>query len=259
MSKKIDALADWLLEVVEGRQPWVDITEKEPGLSDDDAYRIQHALMARRIAKGDTLVGYKAAVTNAKAQAERGMSGPMVGALLGSAVLPEGPRVPFIADARNAIEGEVGVILKADLPGPNVTPADAFLAIGGYMPAIEVAVQPKGVKRSTQMTYATHKSAGYVIFGGPVTAPHGIDLRTEGMTLYINGEVRATATAAEVLGDPLVSVAEIANNVHKYGGCLKAGHRMITGSINQPIELEPGDDVRIDFTRLGSIGCRFTA
>ena len=255
----IEKLADWLLEIVEGRQPWQDIMERDPKLSDDDAYRVQGALMRRRVANGDALVGYKAAVTNAKAQAERGMSGPMVGALLTSAVLPEGPRVPFVADARNAIEGEVGVILKADLPGPNVTPMDALMAIGGYMPAIEVAVQPKGVKRSTQMTYATHKSAGWVIFGGPITAPHGIDLRTEGMTLYINGEVRATATAAEVLGDPLISVAAIANHVHKYGGCLRAGDKMITGSINQPIDLAPGDDVRFDFTRLGSVGCRFTA
>lgn len=257
MSKNIDELAGWLLDVVEGRLPWQDILEKEPDLSHEDAYRVQHAVMKRKAAGGDPVVGFKAGMTSQARQRELGITEPVVGTVLASAILSEGTRVPFLAGWRMLVEAEIGVVLKSDLPGPNATVMDAFQAVAGYVPAIEVGGGPTGNKRSHPMTLATQKLYGYVIYGGPVTAPYGIDLRTEGVVITINDETRGSACAVEVMGNPLNAVACMANMLHRSGAMLKAGMTVMSGSILPGIAVEPGDAVRLDYTRLGSVGCRF--
>jgi 2-oxopent-4-enoate/cis-2-oxohex-4-enoate hydratase len=97
------------------------------------------------------------------------------------------------------------------------------------------------------------------VFGQPLTSPPGIDLRLEGVVLRVNGEVRASATAVEVLGDPLNAVVFIANKLAELGLSLKAGMVLMTGSIVPSVVVSPGDEVQVDFTRLGQVRVRFVA
>ena len=66
-----------------------------------------------------------------------------------------------------------------------------------------------------------------------------------------NGEVGTLH--ALVLGDPLNSVAFMANKLAGYGRELKAGMVLMTGSIVASIPLEVGDHIEAKFTRLGSV------
>jgi 2-keto-4-pentenoate hydratase len=61
------------------------------------------------------------------------------------------------------------------------------------------------------------------------------------------------------MGDPYVAAAFIANTVLANGDRLRAGMILMTGSIIAAIPVATGDDVRVDFTRLGSVGVRFRA
>lgn len=260
MKNSLEHLVERIADRVAARSPWKDVLEDEPGLTDADAYRIQFELMRERASQGDAVVGYKAAYTSAAVQAQRGNGGPIVGAFLNSANLPESEPVAIVADSRNAVEPEVAILLGADLPGPHVTPLDVKRATAALLPAIEVAVgAPGNVDRSRQMVIATHKTAGSVIVGGPGLAPDGIDLRVEGAVMSINGKVRGSATAVEVMGDPYIAAAFIANTVLANGDRLRAGMILMTGSIIAAIPVAAGDDVRVDFTRLGSVGVRFRA
>jgi 2-oxopent-4-enoate/cis-2-oxohex-4-enoate hydratase len=72
-----------------------------------------------------------------------------------------------------------------------------------------------------------------------------------------NGQRVATAAAAEVLGNPLNSLAWLANALGKLGGKLRAGDVVMTGSISKVFRPKAGDAVRASFTRLGSVSCRF--
>jgi 2-keto-4-pentenoate hydratase len=108
------------------------------------------------------------------------------------------------------------------------------------------------------MGIAIHKSNGGIVLGGPMTSPYGIDLRLEGMVISINGEVRGSATGVEVLGDPLSLVAIIANKIGQYGGTLKAGMVLMTGSIVTAMPVAPGDHLLVEFTRLGKLAVRFS-
>lgn len=89
-------------------------------------------------------------------------------------------------------------------------------------------------------------------------APEGIDLRVEGAILRVNGEVRGSATAVEVLGDPINAVVFIANKVWELGWALKAGMVLMTGAIVPSLAVEPGDEIQVDFTRLGQVRVRLT-
>ena len=88
----------------------------------------------------------------------------------------------------------------------------------------------------------------------PVT---GLDLALEGVVFEENGEVVGTATAAEVLGSPLNSLAWLANRLAANGRGLRPGDVVLTGSISKVLRPDAGDTVRARFTRLGSVSCRF--
>ena len=111
MKNSLESLVERIADRVAARAPWKDVLEDDQGLTDADAYRIQFALMRRRAAQGDAVVGYKAAYTSAAVQAQRGNGGPIVGAFLNSANLPENEPVAIVADSRNAVEPEVAILL----------------------------------------------------------------------------------------------------------------------------------------------------
>ena len=254
-----DQELDFLEGQISGTQPYVDILEKVPALTWDDAYRLQFALAKRKIAKGDRLIGYKAAYTSRAMQQERGVAGPIIGCLMQSGNFEEGRPIKLTAGIETLVEPEIAVLLKRDLQGPGVTHEEALLAVEGVFPAIEIAEQTHGGrKRSRQMGIAIHKSNGGIVVGSPMSSPHGIDLRLEGMVISINGVVRGSATGVEVLGNPLSLVAVIANKIGAYGEMLKAGMVLMTGSIVSAIPVAPGDDLCVEFTRIGRVTARFT-
>jgi 2-keto-4-pentenoate hydratase len=255
---ELTELTDWLDAALPRPEAVPDVLGRAPQLTAPEAYRIQQALMERRVARGDRIVGYKAALTSKAMQAQVGVSEPLLGTLLASRVFPEDEPLSLRGFLKATLEPEVAVLLKADLRGPGVTPLDALAAVAGYLPAVELGDYRTGDgPRSLQMSLACNTFNGGIVLGGPLSAPAGLDLRTEGMVLSRNGEVRGTATAAAVLGDPLRAVAFMANKLAELGGCLRAGMVLMTGSIVASIPIAPGDEVRVAFTRIGALHLRF--
>ena len=92
---------------------------------------------------------------------------------------------------------------------------------------------------------------------GAAAALLGLDLALEGVVFEQNGEVVATNTAAEVMGNPLHSLAWLANTLGRMGRGLRPGDVVLTGSISKILRPKAGESVRASFTRLGSVACRF--
>lgn len=251
-------LVDWLERQVFGDAPFVDARHQFPDLSDAEAYRARAELVRRRLAAGESLAGYKVAGSNLIVRADEHVDGPIVGCILGSRVMPALEPLRMAAP-KLMIEPEVGVLLKRDLAGPGVTLLEAIAAVEGVFPAFEVLASRGGPRPSHQARIVASNFAGGFVFGGPLTHLHGLDLRTEGVVLSVNGEVRGSATAIEVLGDPLRALPLVANTLADCGECLKAGMVVMTGSILPNVPVRPGDAVRADFTRLGSLAVRFAA
>lgn len=250
-------LLDYLEQQIEGTQAFRDIVEKSPGITIDDAYRLMLDLATRKRARGDRLIGYKAAYTSKAMQKANGMDEPIIGCLMQSGLRSEEQPIALKPGIHTIAEPEVTVLLKKDLAGPGVTALDAHAAIAGFFPSIEFADWSVGGKqRSRQMGIAIHKSTGGIVIGSPMTAS-GIDLRVEGAVIRLNGEPRGSGTGVEVLGDPINVVVEIANILARYDAKLEAGMIVMTGSIVQAVPVAPGDTVHVEFTRLGSVRARF--
>ena len=250
-------LLDYLERQIDGKEPFRDIVDKSPGVTIDDAYRLMLDLARRKSARGDRLIGYKAAYTSKAMQKANGMDEPILGCLMRSGLRSEAQTISLKPGIHTIAEPEVTVLLKKDLAGPGVTALDAHAAIAGLFPSLEFADWSVGGKqRSRQMGIAIHKSTGGIVIGSPMTAP-GIDLRVEGAVIRLNGEPRGSGTGVEVLGDPINVVVEIANILARYDAKLEAGMIVMTGSIVQAVPVAPGDSVHVEFTRLGSVRARF--
>jgi 2-keto-4-pentenoate hydratase len=138
-----------------------------------------------------------------------------------------------------------------------VTPASALLAVEGALPSFElIDFRMSGKPRGTDFV-ADGVLANVIVLGGPPTPVRGLDLSLEGIVYEENGQRVATATAAEVMGNPLNSLAWLANALGRLGGRLRAGDVVLTGSISKVFRPKAGDSVRASFTRLGSVSCRF--
>lgn len=251
-------LTKWIEKRLASGQQVTEITREDPKLTVAAAYRIQAELMRRKVSAGDRIIGYKAALTSKAMQQREGIDSPVLGTLLASNLRQESQPIILTGFLKGTLEPEVGVVMARDLAGPGVTPQAALAAIAGYVPAIEVGdIRTEG-RRTLQHTICCNTFNGAHLFGTMLTAP-AIDLRREGMVMSRNGEHVASATAIEVLGDPVLSVVFMANKLAELGFSIRAGMVLLTGSIVSSIPIHAGDSVRVEFTRLGEIGARFSA
>lgn len=233
------------------------LSETAADLTLEQGYAIQRALEKTLVERGDRVVGWKAGFTNATLQESYGVSEPVLGFLLASGVFVSGDTVPLSRFVSLGLEVEMAFVMKADLAGPGVTAASALLAVEGAVPSFElIDFRMSGKPRGTDFV-ADGVLANAIVLGGPLTAVRGLDLSLEGVVYEENGQRVATATAAEVMGNPLNSLAWLANALGKLGGRLRAGDVVLTGSISKVFRPKAGDSVRASFTRLGSVSCRF--
>jgi 2-keto-4-pentenoate hydratase len=240
-----------------GHQTIAPLSEKDPTLDLAGAYAIQRALEAALVSRGERVAGWKVGFTTTAAQESYGVTEPVAGFMLASGVFSSGDTVPAARFAAIGVEVEVAFLINRELAGPGVTPVSALLAVEGAMPSLElIDFRFSGKPRGTDMV-ADGVATNAIVLGRPVTAVAGIDLALEGVVYEQNGQVVATATAAEVMGNPLSSLAWLANTLGAQGRSLRAGDVVLTGSISKILRAKAGESVRASFTRLGAVSCRF--
>ena len=251
------ALVERLLQGRLGGQVSAPLSVSTPDLTLDQAYGLQRQLEQALVGRGDRVVGYKVGFTTAALQERHGLTEPVLGFMLGSGVYRSGDAVPLSRFIAIGVEVEVAFLLKSDLAGPGVTIASALLAVEAAMPSFElIDFRLSGTPRGPDVI-ADGVYTNAIVLGRPLTPVTGIDLALEGVVFEQDGQIVATRTAAEVLGNPLVSLAWAANTLGRMGRGLRAGEVVLTGSISKVLRPTAGQSVRASFTRLGSVACRF--
>jgi 2-keto-4-pentenoate hydratase len=251
-----DALVTELLAAREHHRQIAPPSETK-ALSVADAYAVQERLRATLAARGERVVGWKAGLTNKAAQAAFQVDEPVCAFLLASGVFANRAEVPFARFATLVVEAEIAFVMKQDLAGPGVTPARARLAVEGALPALELVDFRFGGKPLGTDLIADGVYASAIVLGAPMTDVAHLDLAVEGMVYELNGAVVATNAGAEVMGDPLNSLAWIANHLGARGLGLRAGDLVMSGSVSTLLRPKAGDTVRAAFTRLGAVSTRF--
>lgn len=222
-----------------------------------EAYGVQDRLREALVARGERVAGWKVGFTTRAAQQANEVDEPVSAFLLASGVLLTGGEVPVRRFVSPGVEAEVALVLRRDLAGPGVTALQALLAVEGALPALElIDFRYEGKYVGTDVI-AEGVFASAVVLGAALRPIGDVDLALEGLVYEHNGTVAATGTAAEVMGNPLNSLAWLANHLGARGLGLRAGDLVMTGSVSKILRPAAGDSVRATYTRLGSVGVRF--
>ena len=226
-------------------------------LSFDDALRVQLEILARRIAEGERLAGWKIGLTSASVRAHFGTDRQPFGHILESGVI-RSPGEVALADlvVGCGIEPELCVTMGSDLRGPGVTAADARAAVASIAPGMEINQKRSGGMTDFELSVADNLTQWAIVQGPSSPVTDGFDSDSLRVTMACNGEVRADVVGRDVIDDHFLSVATLANVLGGYGRHLEAGQRLITGSFSKH-DVAPGDEWRAEFGGLGSCSVRF--
>ena len=243
--------------------PALDVRTMMPEVTREEALRVQLGVKRRRVAAGDQIVGHQASFTTAAVRETfPDAPYPMVGTLLRSVLRCDGDEVALDAD-KSLIECEIGIVLKDDLNGADLTRQQVLRAIDSFVPAIEIAPLRPGIldkAYSYEHSIAVQKAAGgYVVLGSRHTSPRDIDVALEGFVVSVDGERLAGGVGFDAMHHPLNVVAAIAANLYQIGEKLIAGQVIITGALPAPPRATRANkSARAELTNLGSVTVRFT-
>jgi 2-keto-4-pentenoate hydratase len=254
----ISKAADDLYRAQRVRRPIPPLTTTYGAITVDDAYQIQLANIAKRLAEGATVTGHKVGLSAKAMQRMLGVNEPDYGHLLDTMFAFENAELAVDGLLQPRVEIEVAFVLKARLEGPGVSVADAIRATDFVLPAIEVVdSRIADWKIALADTIADNASSGMVVLGGSPSRLDDLDIRLIGASLQCNGRVREVGASGAVLGNPAVAVAWLANKVAGFGVALERGHVIMPGSCTRMIPVRPGDVVRAELDRLGYVSLSF--
>ena len=256
--KTIEALGDSLYDALVARTPIAPLSAAHPDMTIEDAYHVQQRMIARRLEKGDRVIGKKIGVTSKAVMNMLGVHQPDFGYLLDSMVFNEGESVDMDTLIQPKAEGEIAFLLKKDLQGPGVTAADVLAATEGVMACFEIVdsrIQDWKIK--IQDTVADNASCGVFVLGDRLVDPRDVDLVTVGMVLEKNGDIVATGAGAAALGHPANAVAWLANTLGQHGIALEAGEVVLSGSLGIMVPVTAGDSLRVTMCGIGGCSVRF--
>ncbi|MFJ2770543.1 2-keto-4-pentenoate hydratase [Streptomyces sp. NPDC087300] len=209
----------------------------------EDAYATQRALVARKMARGERVTGFKLGFTSLAKMRQMGVSDLIHGRITDAMEIADGGRYDVSGLIHPRVEPEVAFLLGATLrPG-----GDPAAAVAAVAPALEVIdSRYDGFTFSLPEVVADNTSAaGYAV--GPWSAL--ADLANLGVLLELEGRLAQSGSTAAILGHPLRALAAAA----RLAGELPAGTVVLAGAATAAVPLPPGTHVRATVAGLGSV------
>lgn len=217
------------------------------GADVDDAYAVQAALVERRLARGERLVGLKMGLTSHAKMAQMGVSDVIWGRLTDATQVPDGGTVDTAAFIHPRVEPEVAFLM-----GRDVEPGDAFEdAVAAVAPALElIDSRYADFRFSLPDVIADNTSAAAFTIGAWQPVPAGLaDLPVR---LEIDGEAVESGSTAAILGDPRRAFDEAVRLADRSGVRLCEGWVLLAGAATAAVPLRPGARVRAVVEGLGT-------
>lgn len=257
MAIDVERWTDYLIEATDERRAVAPITDTEPGLSLDDAYAIQDAVLARRLASGRRVVGAKLGLTSVAKQVQMGVASPVFGWLTDDMVLAADGCVTLDEVIHPRVEPEIVFHLGDELAGPGVTHHDVLDAADWVTCGLEVIdSRYEDFRFTLPDVVADDTSASRFVLGTNRISPDATPLDLLGVLLEVGSDLRETAAGAACLGHPAAAVAALANWVGERGRVLEAGWVVLSGGLTAAVPLTAEAPVRATFAHLGTVAAR---
>jgi 2-keto-4-pentenoate hydratase len=207
------------------------------------------------------LFGWKIAATSEAGQKHINVDGPMAGRILSETVIPDGGTASMAGNEMRVGEPEFAFRMGRDLP-PRSSPytvQQVLDAVDTLHPAIEIPDSRFSdfVSAGTAQIIADNACAHLFVLGAPTTTNwRALDLVEEKPVIMLGGK-QFTGHGKNVLGDPRVALAWLANELRLLGVTLKAGQIVTTGTCHPPLPIQSGDLFAADFGSLGKVSAGF--
>ena len=225
---------------------------EQDGLTLDNAYEVQRALIERRIMRGHPRIGLKMGFTSRAKMAQMGLSDLIWGRLTSDMLIEEGGAIDARRYVHPRCEPELCFLLGKPLEG-TVTPLQALAAVEAIASAIElIDSRYENFKFSLADVVADNASSSGLVVGN-WHAPD-IDFSNLGLLLTVNGRTVELGSTAALLGHPIRSLVAAARLAGAAGERLEAGSLVMAGGVTTAIALSPGMNVRCEIEHLGSVG-----
>jgi 2-keto-4-pentenoate hydratase len=225
----------------------------------DDGYAIQDVLAA---VHGGESIGWKIAATSGEGQRHIGVTEPLGGRLFAAFRHGDGAVLPAGGLHMRVAEAEFAFRLAAGLPprGRDYTMDEVMAAVGALHLAIEVpdSRYEDFAHAGAPQLVADDACASLFVLGAEAADWRPLDLARHPVVGRKNGAAAAEGSGANVLGDPRIALAWLANDRARRGDGLQAGQVVTTGTCIKPMPIAPGDEVVADFGRLGRVGVEFS-
>lgn len=207
------------------------------------------------------LFGWKIAATSEAGQKHINVAGPMAGRILQETLIEDGDTAAMAGNEMRVAEPEFAFRMRIDLP-PRPTAysvGEVLAAVDTLHPAIEIPDSrfAEFVKAGEAQIIADNACAHLFVLGKAATANwRTLDLVEERPVISLRGQ-RYVGHGRNVLGDPRVALAWLANELRGLGVTLKAGEVVTTGTCHPPLPIQSGDRMQADFGVLGKVSVGF--
>ncbi|MGH6678100.1 MAG: 2-keto-4-pentenoate hydratase [Bradyrhizobium sp.] len=223
-----------------------------------EGYAIQAALATFSAAP---LFGWKIAATSESGQKHINVSGPLAGRILAETVIPDGGTAAMAGNVMRVAEPEFAFRMGRDLtPRPAAfSAAEVLAAVDTLHPAIEIPDSrfTDFVTAGEAQLIADNACAHLFVLGASTDADwRTLDLIAERPVVTLRHQ-QYVGHGKNVLGDPRVALAWLANELRGLGITLKAGQVVTTGTCHPPLPIQAGDRVEADFGRIGKVSVGF--
>jgi len=207
------------------------------------------------------LFGWKIAATSEAGQKHINVAGPMAGRILAETLIEDGGTAPMTGNAMSVAEPEFAFRMRIDLP-PRKAPysvADVLDAVDSLHPAIEIPDSRFAdfVAAGEAQLVADNACAHLFVLGKATSADWRARNLVEERPVTMLRSQRYVGHGKNVLGDPRVALAWLANELRGLGLTLRAGEVVTTGTCHPPLPIRSGDRMEADFGVLGKVSVGF--
>jgi len=256
---ELEQAAAALLRAERERAPIAPLTETLRGVTVEDAYAIQRAGRALRLADGARrVVGRKVGLTSRAMQELLGVKQPDFGYLLDDMLILDGEEVSGDRFIAPRVEAEIAFLIARPLEGRGLTIDDVLAATEAVAPALELVDSRIADWRiAIEDTIADNASSGAAVIGAWRPLADVGELTALEVTMRV-GEQVVDGRGDAVLGHPAAPIAWLAAALARHGERIEPGEVVIPGSVVTALPLAPGDAAHAACPALGEVEVRLT-
>lgn len=218
----------------------------------DEAYAVQRASIARRLARGETRIGIKMGFTSRAKMVQMGVSDMIWGRLTSGMLVEDGGSIRLSDYVHPRVEPEVAFLVGRPLAG-RVTAMQALAAIDAVAPALEIIDSRYQDFRFSLTDVVADNSSSSGVVVGPWRSP-ATDLDNLGLVMAFDGRPQAFGSTAAILGHPLRSLVAAARVVAEAGETLAPGDIVLAGGATAASALVAGTYASLEMESLGRCG-----